>query len=210
MLTVNVCAEMLATPTAAAPVGLSVLKPPSVTVMWLCAGQNPVGFHRNVLRLSHSTCPLGRGDAVMVSARSAAARSATCWVNVMTIGCATPTTSPGAGCTDATLKGGVVVTAAKLGFACPPTASNATAAAATTHLAVLHTVVSRSTSTSGRRGEGAQTMFVCIACVEEIQTVCAGVALGWRRQLHDAEPVVLLVECHHGDELVLVDDVSIE
>jgi hypothetical protein len=53
-------------------------------------------------------------------------------------------------------------------------------------------------------------MFVCIACVEEIQTVCAGVALGWRRQLHDAEPVMLLVECHHGDELVLVDDVSIK
>jgi hypothetical protein len=53
-------------------------------------------------------------------------------------------------------------------------------------------------------------MFVCIAWVEEIQTVRAGFALGWRRQLHDAEPVVLLVECHHGDELVLVDDVSIE
>ena len=49
MVTVNVCAEMLATPTTAAPVGLSVLKPPSVTVMWLCAGQNPVGFHWNVL-----------------------------------------------------------------------------------------------------------------------------------------------------------------
>jgi hypothetical protein len=28
--------------------------------------------------------------------------------------------------------------------------------------------------------------------------------------LHDAEPVVLLVECHHGDELILVADVSIE
>ena len=28
--------------------------------------------------------------------------------------------------------------------------------------------------------------------------------------MHDAEPVVLLVEFHHGDELVLVDDVSIE
>jgi hypothetical protein len=46
--------------------------------------------------------------------------------------------------------------------------------------------------------------------VEERQTVRAEVALGWRRQSHDAEPVVLLVECHHGDELVLVDDVSIE
>jgi hypothetical protein len=27
-----------------------------------------------------------------------------------------------------------------------------------------------------------------------IQTVRAGGALGWRRQLHDAEPVVLLVD----------------
>jgi hypothetical protein len=43
-----------------------------------------------------------------------------------------------------------------------------------------------------------------------IQTVREGGALGWRRELHDAGPVVLLVECHHGDELVLVDDVSIE
>ena len=54
------------------------------------------------------------------------------------------------------------------------------------------------------------TPCLCIARVEERQTVRAGVALGWRRQLHDAEPVVLLVEFHHGDELVLVDDVSIE
>jgi hypothetical protein len=49
-----------------------------------------------------------------------------------------------------------------------------------------------------------------IARVEQIQTVRAGVALGWWRQLHDAEPVVLLVECHHGDEVILVADVSIE
>src|SRR5262245_23577553 len=62
---------------------------------------------------------------------------------------------------------------------------------------------------SSRRGEGAQTMFV-YSRVEEIQTVRAVVPLGWWRQLHDAEPVVVLVECHHGDELVLVDHVSIE
>jgi hypothetical protein len=49
-----------------------------------------------------------------------------------------------------------------------------------------------------------------IARVEQIQTVRAGVALGWWRQLDDAEPVVLLVECHHGDEVILVADVSIE
>jgi hypothetical protein len=122
----------------------------------------------------------------------------------MTIGCATPITSPGAGCTDATLTGDVVVVAAKLWFTCPPTASDA---AATTHPAVLHTVFSRSNFTSSRRGEGAHTMLV-YSPLEQIQTVCAGVALGWRPQLHDAEPVVLLVECHHGDELVLVDGVA--
>ena len=127
---------------------------------------------------------------MLVSAPSAAARSATWWVNVMTIGCATPTTSPGAGCTDATRKGGVVVTAAQLGMACPPTVSNATAAAATTHRAVLHTVVSRSIL---RAADGVRVHRPClgIARVEEIQTVREGVALCWRRKLHDVEPVLL-------------------
>jgi len=66
---VNLCVEILATPTTEEPVVTSVLNPSSITVMRLCAGQNPVGFHCSVSSLSHSNWPLGRCGAAMVSAR---------------------------------------------------------------------------------------------------------------------------------------------
>jgi len=101
MLTVNVCSEILATPTTAGPVAKSVdwLSTASSTV--LCAGQNRSGTHCTTSLSSHSNLPVIAGADLMSMARSAARLSATGALNVTTTGCATPTTSPRVGRTDA-------------------------------------------------------------------------------------------------------------
>ena len=68
----------------------------------LCAGQNRVGTHCATSLLSHSYLPVIDGDEVTRTARSAALRLDTGERNVMTTGCATPTTSPVVGPTEAT------------------------------------------------------------------------------------------------------------
>src|SRR3954468_417581 len=116
MLTVKVCCEMLATPSTAASVVISVLNPPTESGTTLCAGQNPSGLNCRVLASGHENRPLIPSGTV--KARSAAKRLATGVVNVAVICAATPTTSPGLGCTEATVGLGDV-TAAKPGLADP-------------------------------------------------------------------------------------------
>src|SRR3954462_8915574 len=101
MLTVKVCCEMLATPSTAASVVISVLNPPTESGTTLCAGQNPSGLNCRVLASGHENRPLIPSGTV--KARSAAKRLATGVVNVAVICAATPTTSPGLGCTEGTV-----------------------------------------------------------------------------------------------------------
>jgi hypothetical protein len=103
MLTVNVCASMSATPTTAAAVPKVVLKPSAVTEIVECAGQNPVGVHCTASLESQVNVPAGVFGEEKAMARSAAARSATDLVNLTVTGIPTPTTSPGAGATLATV-----------------------------------------------------------------------------------------------------------
>ena len=94
---------MSATPTTAAPVPKDVLKPSAVTEIVECAGQYPVGVQRTESSASQLNVPAGVFGEEMSMARSAAARSTTGLVNVTVIGIATPTTSPAAGATFATV-----------------------------------------------------------------------------------------------------------
>src|ERR1700753_2016543 len=101
MLTVNVCSEILATPTTAGPVLNSVDWPSTESATVLCAGQNRAGTHCTTLLASHSNLPVIAGADLTAMARSTACRLATGALNVTTTGCATPTVSPRVGRTDA-------------------------------------------------------------------------------------------------------------
>src|SRR6201997_4923511 len=92
---------MLATPTTAGPVLNSVDRPSteSATVVW--GGQNRSGTPCTPWLSSHSNLPVIAGADLTSMARSAACRSATGALSVTTTGCATPTTSPRVGRTDA-------------------------------------------------------------------------------------------------------------
>src|ERR1700747_3646471 len=93
---------MLATPTTAGPVLNSVDRPPTESATVLCAGQNRSGTHCTPALSSHSNLPVIAGADLTSMACSAACRLATGALNVTTTGCATPTTSPRVGRTDAT------------------------------------------------------------------------------------------------------------
>ena len=102
LLTVKVCAEMLATPSSASPVSNPVVRACTPTETWVWAGQYWSGTHCTTLFSTHSKCPgVLLGDVTWID-RWAAARSVTGAVNVTTTGCATPTTAPSAGKTEAT------------------------------------------------------------------------------------------------------------
>src|ERR1700750_1430918 len=58
MLTVNVCSEILATPTTAGPVLNSVDWPSTESATVLCAGQNRSGTHCTTLLSSQSNLPV--------------------------------------------------------------------------------------------------------------------------------------------------------
>src|SRR5689334_963963 len=92
---------MLATPTTAGPVAKFVEKPPNDSAMVLCAGQKRSGIHCTTSLSTHWNLPVMAGDDLTSIARSAARRSVTGAPNVTVTGCATPTTSLGAGKTDA-------------------------------------------------------------------------------------------------------------
>src|SRR5258707_9822741 len=101
-LTVNVWSEMSATPRTAGPVLKSVDIPPTHSAIVLCAGQYRSGTHCTTSLSSHSNLPVIAGADLMSMARSAARLSATGALNVTTTRCATPTTPPRVGRTDAT------------------------------------------------------------------------------------------------------------
>src|ERR1700722_19170777 len=101
MLTVKVCCEMLARPMTAGPVLISVGWPSTVSAIVVCAGQYRSGVHCTTLLSSHSYLPAIAGVDVIWRARSAARRLATGARKVTTTGCATPTTWPRAGRSDA-------------------------------------------------------------------------------------------------------------
>jgi hypothetical protein len=92
---------MLATPMTAGPVANSIDRPPTESATVLCAGQNRSGTHCTTSLASHSNVPVIGCADLMAMARSAARLSATGAVNVTTTGCATPTTWPRVGRTDA-------------------------------------------------------------------------------------------------------------
>src|SRR5271165_4992819 len=96
-VTVNVCSEMLATPTTAGPVLNSIGLLPTDSFTVLCAGQNRSGTHCTTLLSSHSNLPVMAGIDLTSMARSAAGPSAMGPLKVTTTGCATPTTSPRVG-----------------------------------------------------------------------------------------------------------------
>src|SRR6201997_1552825 len=85
----------------AGPVSKSVDRPPNESVTVLCAGQNRAGTHCTTSLSSHSNLPVIAGADLTSMARSAACRSATGALKVTTTACATPTTSPRVGRTDA-------------------------------------------------------------------------------------------------------------
>src|SRR4029077_1987894 len=85
----------------AGPVANFVEKPPTERATVLCAGQNRSGTHCTTSFSSHSNLPDIAGTDLMSMARSAARLSATGALNVTTTGCATPTTSPRVGRTEA-------------------------------------------------------------------------------------------------------------
>src|ERR1700674_5109225 len=101
-LTVNVWSEMSATPRTAGPVLKSVDRPPTDSAMVLCAGQYRSGTHCTTSLSSHSNLPVIEGVDLTSTARSAARRLTTGARNVTTMGCATPTTWPVDGRTEAT------------------------------------------------------------------------------------------------------------
>src|SRR5689334_17317869 len=117
---------MSATPTTAGPVLKSVDRPPTDSATVLCAGQNRSGTHCTTSSSSHSNVPVMAGADLTSIARSAAPRFATGALNVTTTGCATPTTSPRVGRTDATAKPRDWLTAARLAPAGPASTVEAT------------------------------------------------------------------------------------
>src|ERR1700751_6027784 len=107
MLTGNVCSEILATPPTAGPVLNSLDWPSTESATVLCAGQNRSGTHCTRLLSSHSNLPVIAGADLTSTARSAACRLAELVMGVLnftTTGCATPTTAPRVGRTDAMAK----------------------------------------------------------------------------------------------------------
>src|SRR5712675_1985644 len=85
----------------AGPVSKSMDRTPTESATVLCAGQNRSGTHCTTSLSSHSNLPVIAGVDLTSMARSAACRLATGALNVTTTGCATPTTSPRVGRTDA-------------------------------------------------------------------------------------------------------------
>src|ERR1700758_2372954 len=85
----------------AGPVSKSVDRPPTESITVLCAGQNRSGTHCTTSLSSHSNLPVIAGADLTSMAGSAAWRSATGALKVTTTGCATPTTAPRVGRTDA-------------------------------------------------------------------------------------------------------------
>src|SRR5438270_582562 len=61
MVTLNVCCEMLATPTTAGPVWKLEDRPPTESATVLCAGQNRSGTHCTSSLSSHSNLPVIAG-----------------------------------------------------------------------------------------------------------------------------------------------------
>src|SRR5208337_4579263 len=102
LLTVKVCVERLATPSSASPVSKPVVSACTPTDTWVWAGQYWAGTHCTTLFSTHSKCPVALLGEVTRMDRSAARRSVTGAVNVTTTGCATPTTAPSVGKTEAT------------------------------------------------------------------------------------------------------------
>src|SRR6476619_1616953 len=92
---------MLATPMTAGPVANSLDRRPTDSATVLCAGQNRSGTHCTTSLSSHSNLPVIAGVDLTATARSAARRLETGALNVITTGCATPTTAPRVGRTDA-------------------------------------------------------------------------------------------------------------
>lgn len=132
MLTVNVCAEISAIPSTAGPVLNSVARPPTDSATTLCAGHHRSGTHRTVSSVIHSNLPVIGGADCTVNRRSVAGRLVTGALNVTNTGCATPTTSPRAGSTDAMGSPVGGFTAAALDPACTVTTVAAIPIAATT------------------------------------------------------------------------------
>src|SRR6267378_3694159 len=106
---------------------------PTESATVLCAGQNRSGTHCTTSLSSHSNLPVIAGVDLTSMARSAACRLATGARNVTTTGCATPTTSPGVGRTDAMANPYDWFAAATLTPAGPVTALAAIAITARTH-----------------------------------------------------------------------------
>src|ERR1700751_5418141 len=94
---------MLATATNWSPVSKPDDNPCPVTPTWLWAGQYPSGIHCTTLFSTQSNRPVMWFGAVILIARSTAARSLTGPVNVTITGWATPTTAPFAGWIEAML-----------------------------------------------------------------------------------------------------------
>src|SRR5580700_10149127 len=95
---------MSATPSTAGPVLKSVERPPADSAMVLCAGQYRSGTHCTTSLSSHSNLPVIEGVDATRTARSAARRLTMGVRNVTTTGCATPTTWPVDGRTEATTR----------------------------------------------------------------------------------------------------------
>src|ERR1700722_18565619 len=95
---------MSATPRTAGPVLKSVDRPPTDRAMVLCAGQYRSGTHCTTSLSSHSNLPVIEGVDLPSAARSAPRRLTTRARNVTTTGCATPTTWPVDGRTEATVR----------------------------------------------------------------------------------------------------------
>src|ERR1700756_1286656 len=124
---------MLATPTTAGPVLNSGDRPSTESATVLCAGQNRPGTHCTTSLSSHSNLPVIAGADLTSMARSAACRLATGALNVTTTGCATPTTSPRVGRTDAMARLCDWFAAARLTTAGPATTVAAVPTTARTH-----------------------------------------------------------------------------
>src|SRR5262245_53149739 len=100
MVTVKVWSDMSATPITAGPVWNSVRKPPTDSIIVLCAGQNWAGVQDTVFASSHSYVPVRAGVDFIPRARSTTDRFETGFLNVTTTGWPTPTTAPSAGAID--------------------------------------------------------------------------------------------------------------
>src|ERR1700733_7764754 len=95
---------MSATPRTAGPVLKSVDRPRTDSAMVRAAGRFRAGIHCTTLLSSHSNLPVIDGVDLTSTARSAARRLTTGARNVTTTGCATPTTWPVDGRTEATAR----------------------------------------------------------------------------------------------------------